>query len=326
MIRTRSMWMLGPALLTTLTMGVGCGGGTPPAASQNAPAPSAASSAAAPAPVATSDVAAAGTTPAAEEEDESMADLKAHHRHHHHGGFAMFIAMSLDSLGTTPDQDAAIVKIRDDMHAKMQPAHDAEKNVLSILADGVAAGRIDKAKVDAAIEKLAAASAGVHDAIADSLNQLHGILTPQQRIALVDKVEAHFNVWHHANAEEEATTKEGHGGHLAKLAKEVGLSPDQEEKIRASFKSSIGTVKQHYDRSEGDAHLKAFGAAFEADAFDAKTLTTGGPANAHIASWGTTRIARFYEAVTPVLTPDQRTKVADIIRHHANYKRTQNGT
>src|SRR5580698_771239 len=212
MIRTRWMWMFGPASLATIVGVVGCGGGTPPAASQTAPAPSA-STAAAPPPAATSDVAAAGTTPT-EEEDESMADVKEHHRHHHHGGFAMFIAMSLDSLGTTPEQDATIVKIRDDMHAKMQPAHDAEKNLLSILADGVAAGRIDKAKVDTAIEKLATASAAVHDAVADSLNQLHAVLTPPQRVALVEKVEAHFKVWGHANAEEEGTTKEGHHGHL----------------------------------------------------------------------------------------------------------------
>jgi Spy/CpxP family protein refolding chaperone len=313
------MWMIGPALLATAGA-VGCGGGSPPPA-QAAPAASGSAAAAAPAP--TSDIAAAGQTPAEGDEDESMADVKEHHRHHHHGGFAMFIAMSLDSLGTTPDQDAQIVKIRDDMHAKLLPAHDAEKNVLSVLADGVAAGRIDKAKVDAAIEKLAAASAGVHDAIADSLNQLHAVLTPEQRVALIDKVDAHFKVWHHANQEEESTTKEGHPGHLAKLAKEIGLSPDQEEKIRASFKTSMGDKNaKHYDKAEAEAHLKAFGSAFEADTFDAKTVTTGGPANAHLAAWGAHRMAHFYEAVTPVLTPDQRTKLADIVRHHANYKRT----
>jgi hypothetical protein len=29
-------------------------------------------------------------------------------------------------------------------------------------------------------------------------------------------------------------------------------------------------------------------------------------------------MARFYEALTPVLTPEQRTKVADKLREHAN--------
>jgi Spy/CpxP family protein refolding chaperone len=306
-IRMRWMRACAPILLAAT---VGCGGSTPQASAPTGTAT-------------TSDVAPAGTTPA-EDEDESTADLREHHRHHHHGGFAMFIAMSLDSLGTTPEQSAAITKIQSEMHAKMQPAHDAEKNVLSTLADGIAAGNIDKAKVDTAIAQLSAVAASVHDAVADSLNQLHATLTPPQRAALVDKVEAHFAVWHHANAEDETVDRDAHGGHLGKLAKEVGLSPDQVEKIRASFKSSMGGG--HFDRKEGEEHLKAFGKAFASDPFDAKTLTTGTAANAHMATWGVTRMARFYEAVTPALTPDQRTKVAEALRRHANYKRTQTGT
>ena len=38
----------------------------------------------------------------------------------------------------------------------------------------------------------------------------------------------------------------------------------------------------------------------------------------HLVSWGAGRSARFYEAVTPALTPEQRTKVADDLREHAN--------
>jgi Spy/CpxP family protein refolding chaperone len=306
-IRTRSVWGLAASLLVAA---VGCGGSAP-----QATAPAGAAT--------TSDVAPAGTTPA-EDEDESTADLREHHRHHHHGGFAMFIAMSLDSLGTTPEQSAAITKIQSDLHAKMQPAHDAEKNVLSMLADGIAAGNIDKAKVDAAIGQVSAVGAGVHDAVADSLNQLHATLTPSQRAALVDKIEAHFAVWHHANSEDETVDRDAHGGHLGRLAKDVGLSPEQVEKIRAGFKASIGGG--HFDRKEGEEHLKAFGKAFASDPFDAKTLTTGTAANAHMATWGVTRMACFYEAATPVLTPDQRTKVAESLRRHANYKRSQTGT
>jgi Spy/CpxP family protein refolding chaperone len=328
---TRLRWISGiaPALLVGA---LGCGSNAPPAASPSAtPAPSAATSAApgtttSATPAASSDVAAAGPAQADAEEDESMGDLKEHHRHHHHGGFAMFISMSLDSLGTTPEQEAAIAKIQTDMRAKMLPAHDAEKVVLSTLADGIVAGKIDHAKVDAAIAKLSAAAAGVHDAVADSLDQLHATLTPPQRTALVDKVEAHLEVWHKANAEDEPAERDAHGGQLGQLAKELSLSPEQVEKIRASFKTSVSSGTVHFDSNEAEAHLKAFGTAFEADAFEAKSLSTGGPANAHIATWGATRMARFYEAATPVLTAAQRAKLAESLRRHANYKRTETET
>jgi Spy/CpxP family protein refolding chaperone len=281
--------------------------------------------AAAPAPVPTADVAPAGTTPSADE-DESMADLKEHDRHHSHGGFAMFIAMSLDSLGTTPDQDAAIKKIQSDLRAKMQPAHDAEKNVLMVLSAGVAKGKIDKVKVDAAIAQLSTAAAGVHEAVADSINQLHAALTPAERAALADKVQAHFHVWRDANPEEEPGPKETHGGHLGVLAKQLTLTPDQIEKVHAAFKASASASKTHYDPAEGEAQAKAFGAAFVSDTFDAKTMTSGGPATAHIAAWGANRMARLYEAVTPVLTAEQRTKLADLLKRHAEYKPTSSAT
>ncbi len=310
----RMKWISGlmPALLV---VGMGCGGGS----SQKDTTPSG-----------TNDVATA-TSPgevaqvgAGEEEDESTADLAEHHRHHHHGGFAMFISMSLDSIGATPEQEAAISKIQVTMHEKMQPAHDAEKAVLNVLADGIAAGNIDTGKVDAAIAQLSTAAAGVHDAVADSLNQLHEILTPEQRAALVDKVEAHFEVWHHTNAPEETADRDKKGGHLGKLAKSLALTPDQVEKAREGFKASHAGKK--FDRAEAEQHMKAFGTAFASPTFDAKTLTMGGAVNAHIAVWGETRMAHLYEAVTPVLTPDQRTKLAEEVRRHANYKRSTEAT
>src|ERR1700733_13123340 len=115
MIRMR--WMPGLAS-AWVVVAVGCGSTSPQAA----------------APGGSADVAPAGPAQADVEEDESMADLKEHHRHHNHGGVAMFIAMSLDSLGTTPDENAAITKIQGDIRAKMQPAHDAEKAALLTIA------------------------------------------------------------------------------------------------------------------------------------------------------------------------------------------------
>ena len=142
-----------------------------------------------------------------------------------------------------------------------------------------------------------------------------------QRTALVDKVEAHLEVWHHTNSEDEAATKDAHGGHLGHLAKDLAVAPIRSSGLRSGFTTSIRTAKK-YDRAEADAHFKAFAAAFASDTFDAKSMTTGGATNAHMATWGITRMVHLYKALTPVLTPEQRTKLAADIRSHANYKRT----
>jgi Spy/CpxP family protein refolding chaperone len=327
MIQMRRIYALAPALLVAMAA---CGGETPqPAAPAAAPPMAVQPStppAAPPAPTPSeSDVASAGPTPL-DEDDESTTDLKEHHRHHHHGGFAMFIAMSLDSLSVDPDQSAEIVKIQTEMRAKMQPAHDAEKKLLTVLADGIASGKIDNGKVQSATKQVSEAAAGVHDAVTDSLNHLHAVLTPPQRAALVDKVEAHFAVWTQANSEDESAERDAHGGHLGALAKDLELSPLQVEKIRANFKASTAAAPVHFNRIQSEEHLRAFGEAFASDNFDAKTLSTGGAANAQIATWGATRTARFYEAVNPSLTLDQRTKLASSLRRHANYKSTETGT
>ncbi len=255
-----------------------------------------------------------------------MAALKAHHLHHHHGGFLMFVVMSLDSLGIAPDQDAAIRKAEADLHAKMQPAHDAEKAVLVTLAAGVVAGNVDEHAIDAAIAQVSSAAAALPDAAAATLDEIHAALTPAQRAALVGKVEANMQVWREANAEDETASSDARGGQLGELAKELELSPDQVESIRAAFKAAMANAPAHFDAQEAEAHLKAFATAFEADTFDAKKLTTGSAVNAHVATFGLTRMARFYGAATPALTADQRVKLADLLQRHANYKRTRSET
>ena len=67
-----------------------------------------------------------------------------------------------------------------------------------------------------------------------------------------------------------------------------------------------------------EKHLKAFGDAFASDTFDAKTLTTADSANSSVTSWGAMRMVRMYQAMTPVLTPDQRTKLAALLREIAS--------
>ncbi|MDB4884098.1 MAG: hypothetical protein JWL95_2864, partial [Gemmatimonadetes bacterium] len=184
--------------------------------------------------------------------DEPGATLVEHHRHHH-GGVAMFLVMSLDSLGASDDQRAAITKIQQDLAAKLEPVHAAQGNVLSLLADGVAAGAVDKAKVDAAIAKVDLATAtSAKPATADALDRLHSILDVPQRRALVQKIQAHWQVWQEAN---------GDGGTRA-----LGLTADQTNRIRAGVQSAPPEATKTFDRTMAESRLESFGTTFEGEA------------------------------------------------------------
>ena len=297
-----------------------------PSGGQAAPAsaPSAASPAASAAAAMPSASAAAGPEENVAESDSVNEDLRDYHRHHHHGGVTMFISMAIDTLGLDPAKKAQVEKIQSDLRAKMAPARDAEHDVLATIADGVAAGKIDTAKVETAIGKVATASATLHTATSDALTQLHDALSPVERVALVDKVKAHWEVWQNVNVAEQAGSKEK-GARLAKLTELLALTPDQVETISKSLSAEVPATPQT-DPKAVDTLIQAFATAFEADKFDAKSLaTTGTAAAGHVARHGGARMARFYEAVTPVLTPDQRTKLAADLRERLDDQHVASG-
>jgi Spy/CpxP family protein refolding chaperone len=224
-------------------------------------------------------------------EDEQLADeLELHHRHHH-AGLAGFVISSVETLGIAPDQQAAVDGIRKEYRAKMKPLHEANGTVLQLLADGISTGNIDKAKVDAAVASAGTASETVQGATQSLLTELHGVLRPEQRVALVDKVDAHWAVWREANA----------SGHAD------GAKPDAEKDARKPF-----------DPAASEAYVKAFDTAFAEGTFDAKKLPASGPESSRIVSWGAHRMAWFYEALAPVLTADQRTTLAERLRQRAS--------
>ncbi len=63
------------------------------------------------------------------------------------------------------------------------------------------------------------------------------------------------------------------------------------------------------------AHVQAFSTAFVQKSFDANSLTEN--ASGHIATYGAKRMALFYETAAPLLTPTQRSVLAQQLREHA---------
>jgi Spy/CpxP family protein refolding chaperone len=326
MSRSRRHGITGLACVALLALAA-CGGEAPPAATPAAsaappPPPPASAMAAAPAPSASAAPSAApapAPVPGATGEVEDAGE----HRHHHGGGVTMLIAMSLRDLQLTDDQKAKVEKARTEIMDKMKPVHAADKDFAGVLADGVAAGKVDKAKADAAIDKIVAQSQKLHDASADALVQLHDALTAAQRVELIDKIQAQFEKWKAAHGKDEADDKEHHSGNLLALVRDLNLPQDEAQKIKAAFQEKMKAggkdknAKEAGDHEHKDVtdHIAAFGTAFKADKFDAKKVSSA-KADQHMVRFAASRRAAFLEVAAPILTADQRTKLADEIRKH----------
>jgi Spy/CpxP family protein refolding chaperone len=225
----------------------------------------------------------------------------------------MLLAMSLDGLALPPDQQSRVEQIQADLLDKMRPAADIERKLDMSLAEGIASTAIDAPKVSRALDALAASSGAAQSQAAADLDQLHALLTPPQRAALIDKLEAQWALWKRANV--------GDQNHVAAMSKEIGLWPGQVEKLKEQLVAAEAAAPLR--QAEIERHLHEFEEAFEADHFEAKSLASAGQATAHLAGWGAARLARFCEAANPLLVPEQRNRLVALLREHAEHDETR---
>ncbi len=267
-------------------------------------------------------VAASGAA-ASPPDDQPSAELKEYHRHHQHGGITQFVEMGLDTLGVDPARRAEVEKVQAELHACTEPVEEKEVGVFTVAADGVAAGEVDAAKVEAGVADLNAAAASIHECVAPKLNELHAALSPVEREALADKVQAHWAVWRHVNVDSKPGGREP-GGRLAELTRELSLKPDQEEKMSPALQAALASLHSQIDADKIGAQVQRFAGAFAGAAFDATSVTT--TTTAALTAYGARRMALFYRAIAPLLTPEQRALLASHLREHANHHPAEGGS
>jgi len=243
-----------------------------------------------------------------------IADLQEHHRHHQHGGITQFVELGLDTLGEDEARREPVERLQDALHDCMDPVEAEEEKVLRLIADGVAAGAVDAAKVKTAIEQVDVAANSIHPCVAGPLNELHKTLAPLERVELGHKVRAHWVVWRKENHDEDPSQR-APGGRLADLAKELSLSPTQVEQLSAALKAAF--AGQRFDASRVQQQVEAFVTAFAGDTFDASRVTTN--STAYLTSQAMTRSALFYQTIAPLLKPEQCALLAAHLREHATH-------
>ncbi len=226
------------------------------------------------------------------------------------------VRMVADALSAVPlraDQRSEIEKLGADAQARQANGAEAWKNVALTLADQVEKGAIDKSAIQTKIDAAVAAHQSTATDNQAALARLHDILTPEQRGAFVDAIQAKAKEMHHDHAGK-------HGGFamMKQLRDDLKLTDDQVSQIKDVVMDARKDRDMKAMGKELHADMEARKDALESfrtDKFDAAALAR--PVDANKAAKGIEHITGIAEKVLPILTPEQRKIAADKIRERA---------
>jgi hypothetical protein len=229
------------------------------------------------------------------------------------GGPATMLVRSARDLTLTDATKAKLDDIDAQLRANEGAARAELKALQSDIVEGIRAGKLDGAKLQsdyAAIDKATLARQAKES---DALNALHGALDGAQRKALVDAVRAKQA----ARESQHAAHDDGDAGSAAdwvsrrveRLTRQLALDPTQQKSVTAIVtKESANPAAMRAKHDEAKKQMDAALTAFVGDTFDAtKTPLTPAGKTPHE---GVQKDADFVSQLLPILTPDQRVKLA----------------
>lgn len=218
-----------------------------------------------------------------------------------------------------PEQRADLEKLASAAEARHQPLFSSRKEIMTLLADQIEKGQLDRAALEAKLDKVSADAQKIRAEDEAALVKVHALLDKDQRAALADALESRMHGAHKAHR----GGPMGHFGKMKELADELKLTDEQRAQIFATFKDARHEMRERHARAgapegaEGpkfrhDRRGPKLTDALREDQLDVTKLRHGpGPdAMKSMMSRGVT----MGEKVLPILTPEQRKILADKIR------------
>ena len=236
-----------------------------------------------------------------------------------------------DALATVPlraDQRATIEQMAKDAETRMEPARKARGDLMLAIADQVQKGAIDRTALQPKIDAVAAAHQSAQPGNRAAFEKLHDLLTPEQRLAFVNAMEAE-----HHDQKGPGQRGEGMRGRMNKWATDLGLSQDQQDQIKtkmqarwqAHFAGAVtgadqtGAVQDGHMMAEGHKMHEQYKAMLEAFKGDNFKMDQVAPAQDHreMANGFAGHMLGMLETSLSVLTPEQRNIAANKLREKA---------
>jgi Spy/CpxP family protein refolding chaperone len=241
-------------------------------------------------------------------------------------GPAKRVADALAQVPLRADQRTTIEQMAKDAATRMEPARKARGDLMLAIADQVQKGAIDRAALQPKIDAVSAAHQAASPGNRAAFEKLHDLLTPDQRVAFVNAMQAE----HH---EHQGQGGEGMRGRMQKWAGDLGLSQDQQDQIKtkmqarwqAHFAGAVtggdqtGAVQDGHVLAEGHKMHEQYKAMLEAFKGDTFKMDQVAPVQDHreMANGFAGHMLGMLETALPVLTPEQRAIAANKVREHA---------
>jgi uncharacterized membrane protein len=233
----------------------------------------------------------------------------------HRPGGIIDAALRLGSL--SPAQRAAVETLLAERASATAPARQAESQLLTALASQVEQAKIDEGVLGPSLNAVENADEAASATIRALVVRLHVELTPAQRSELVDSIEAGHGRGqrHWGHGTDAGGSHEGPGWGGDKL----GLTAVQKAQIVANLRATEGdgdtrgigsAMERHGMRGSPGERARAL-ESFRGDDFDAADLVSP-PAHGKF-------IVKLAEAMLPVLSPAQRSLLAQELRERADH-------
>ncbi|MFH2008607.1 MAG: Spy/CpxP family protein refolding chaperone [bacterium] len=255
-----------------------------------------------------------------------------------HHGPGKLIVKALAELELRADQRAKVDGLVTQTKAQLATTRSARAALMRAAARQIRAGKVNQEQLAALAEKLKADFVKARPQLVAALNSLHATLDAEQRRQLVDKLKA----MHHGRMKkhfgDDAVSPHGihgkrgfHGHHgfggghrrLKRIASKLGLTQGQQDRIADVIQNGIRAMHPDGDKSEAGFHgfhgrIQAAVKAFLSDDFDAAKLPFLSDAHQPAFHGKLQKILTMGQAILPILSADQRAKIATHLEYRAD--------
>lgn len=177
----------------------------------------------------------------------------------HHPALAMLLA-DVRQVGLRPEQQTSVDTIQADLEKETDALKEPRTQLSNDLADGVAAGKLDKSKIEGDSKKLAQAAESTAKAVQDAANKLHATLDASQRKKLIELMrEKAQEMQAHAMGHTQGPTPERHGMGPRGDMPGAGKSPGSAASAVPTSSASAGSAQTPAGAAPRDVNAPGMG-------------------------------------------------------------------